>query len=131
MTESGNTPFGGGPADLEETLRRQGRRYLALTPLDSHQARICFPGRYRGRPVVWDARLYALDDPRHAALRPRGEFTQYMELGAPDGDRVPIAIGIAVKVIDAAVADRATIMIQKYKRLPDGRHEYGTRLSRF
>ena len=130
MTEPRDAPAPREPAALETILQTRGLRYLALSPLGANLAHLRFPGPYRGRTVVWDATLYALDDPAHAALRPRGDHTQFMEVGTPDGDLLPISLGVAVSRIDAAVAERVVIMVQKYKRLPDGRHEYGTRLSR-
>ena len=116
------------PDALREYLHHIRQSYLALTPLGGDQARIRFPGRYQGVPVIWEASLFALQAPAHAALRPAGDATQFLEIQPSVADCIPISIGLAVDCIDTAVAQRAAIMVQKYKRLQPGRHEYGTRI---
>ena len=129
MTVNEQAPVPREPDALRDYLHHIQQHYLALTPLGGDQARIRFPGRYRGVPVIWEASLFALNAPANAALRPTGEVSQFMEIQPAGADSIPISIGLAVDCIDAAVARRTVIMIQKYKRLPDGRHEYGTRIS--
>lgn len=112
-------------AALAAELEQRVIPYLALDELGGDQARLRFVGRYRGEAVVWDAQLVALLDERHAQLRPRGAASQFMDIGAPGQNGIPIQIGLAVSCIDAPVAHKAVIMVQNYKRLQAGRYEFG------
>ncbi len=123
-------PVPSDPDALREYLHQGQQTYLALTPLGGDQAHIRFPGQYQGVAVIWDAHLFALNASAHACLRPAGAASQFMDIQPSGNDCIPISIGLAVDCIDAAVAHRAVIMVQKYKRLHDGRHEYGTRIQK-
>lgn len=105
--------------------------YEALEPLGGPSARIRFSGRLLGREVTWHARLRTLEDvwreqqagsdaPGKVALR---QYIQIRETADPATAELEVAL--AVTAIDAPTVFKTLIMINNYKRLAPGRHEYG------
>lgn len=95
-----------------------GADFAAVTELDGPAARIRFIGRFQDEEVVWDAQLIAL-----APLDP--DAPQFLEIGAPDAQGVPIRIGLNVPRIDRPTVMKTLIMVRNYKLLRAGRHEFG------
>lgn len=105
--------------------------YEALEPLGGSSARIRFSGRLLGREVIWQARLRTLEDvwrerqagdatPGSVALR------QYIHIReTADPGLAELEVALAVPAIDAPTVFKTLIMINNYKRLAPGRHEYG------
>ena len=122
-------PVPGDPDRFQLLLAARNDSFLLLSPLEQAQVGVCFQGRYQEQPVVWNARLLALQHPLNAGLQPEGGASQFMEIGSPRADGIPITIGLAVPLIDRSVVEKTIIMIRKYKRLHDGRHEFGSRLT--
>ncbi len=103
-------------ADLQRRLAaRPGEPFLCATPLPAASARLWFAGRFAGRPVLWEARVEALG---------RDGGPQYIEIGAPQGERVPVAIGLACARIDRPTLRKTVIMLRNYRRLRHGRIEF-------
>ncbi len=98
---------------------------LIGTPYDDH-VHIRFTGPFRGRQVTWDARIVTL---AHAARsRPASstaELRQFIEVGQDNGDTRQLGIGLNVDRIDEPAILKTIIMIRQYRRLREGRHEYG------
>ena len=98
---------------------------LIGTPHDDH-VHIRFTGPFRGRQVTWDARIVTL---AHAARsRPASstaELRQFIEVGRDNGGTRQLRIGLNVDRIDEPAILKTIIMIRQYKRLQEGRHEYG------
>ncbi len=104
------------PRDLA-TLRRllverPGEPFLLHSPLPATEARLSFEGPFAGRAVLWDARV--------RALGPDGG-PQYIDIGAPDGERVPVEIGLACARIDLPTLRKSVVMLRNYRRLRRGR----------
>ena len=121
--------------ELTAYLASTGLGYQALSALGGASARVRFPGLFQDRPVVWDAEILTLEaydrqQTRHASIptSPR-TWQQFIEIGAPSEQGVPLRVGLAVPLIDAATVLRTTIMIRNYKRLRPGRHEFGEALT--
>lgn len=81
-------------------------------------ARLRFIGRFQAEEVVWDAELIAL-----AATE--GGAAQFLDIGAPTARGIPIRIGLGVACIDRPTVIKTIIMVRNYKRLRQGRHEFG------
>ncbi len=107
--------------------------YEALEPLGGPSARIRFSGRLLGREVIWQARLRTLEDvwrERRAAgaLPATGSVAlrQYIDIReTAEPGRAELEVALAVPAIDAPTVFKTLIMINNYKRLAPGRHEYG------
>jgi hypothetical protein len=80
-----------------------------------------FIGPFRGRSVIWDARLSVLPPSPEGAAPPR----QYIEVTERDSLNYDLDIGLAVSRIDTATILKTIVMIRQYKRLRPGRHEFG------
>jgi len=77
--------------------------------------RFQFDGRFAGRPVVWDVTLLALG-------RQGGE--QYLEVGAARQGIQPIRVGLLLDRVDQSCMLKTRVMIENYKNLRPGRHEF-------
>ncbi|MDR9436358.1 MAG: hypothetical protein RI563_05735 [Thiohalophilus sp.] len=118
-----------GLRELRQQLAQQGRRYLALSPIDQPRARIRFPGQFEGREIIWDADLRTL---HHEYEQARAEnpattdaFRQYIHIHPAQGECVPIVVALNVPQFDEPAILKTLIMIHNYKRLRLGRHEFG------
>lgn len=119
---------------LQQRLSETGQDYLALGPLGGAEARVDFPGTFRGKPVVWHARIIALRHP-DCPLRPLPD-TQFMEIApagpshaseTPDGDgpmQYDVVIGLWVAAVDHPTVLKTLVMMRKYRRLREGRIEF-------
>jgi hypothetical protein len=98
---------------------------LIGTPHDDH-VHVRFTGPFLGRQVTWDARIVTL---AHAARsRPANgtsELRQFIEVGRDNGGTRQLRIGLNVDHIDGPAILKTIIMIRQYRRLQEGRHEYG------
>lgn len=114
------------------TKAQAGFEYEALTPLGGQTAHIRFSGRFRGEEVIWDTHISTLQecyrqaiDAGKLAKNTPVELFQYIEIVPKGSTEMTLNIGIDVPVIDAPTVFKSMIMIHNYKRLRQGRHEYG------
>lgn len=104
-----------------------GRDYRLIGTPHDDQVHIRFTGPFQGRQVTWDARIVTL---AHAARsRPANstaELRQFIEVGRDNDGTRQLRIGLNVDHIDEPAILKTIIMIRQYRRLQEGRHEYGT-----
>lgn len=107
-----------------------GRDYTYVEPPQDDRVHIRFTGPFRGRQIIWDARIVTLEyecreltSTRQSDDRP--ELRQFIEVGSADDGTRMLRIGLNVVRIDEPVILKAIIMIRQYKRLHEGCHEYG------
>lgn len=89
------------------------------TLLDSpggDQLRLRFSGPFAGRQVIWDATLIAMTP---------GQQRNYIEIGHATENGIQLTVGLNVACIDLPTVRKTMMMIRQYKRLRQGRHEYG------
>jgi hypothetical protein len=84
-------------------------------------AQFRFIGPFRGRSVIWSARLSVLPPSPEGSPPPR----QFIEVTRRDALNYDLDIGLAVSRIDRATILKTIVMIRQYKRLRPGRHEFG------
>ena len=89
-----------------------------------------FTGPFLGRQVTWDASIATLEHEYRARQfsRPPGdavELRQFIEVGDEDNGMRTLRIGLNVAQIDEPVIRKTIIMVRQYRRLREGRHEYG------
>jgi len=97
--------------------------YEPQEPLGGDRLKLRFEGRFDGRPVTWEATFYTLG--RLAREQPATPWRNFIDIGEPRGDSVPLKVGLNVEKLDNRTVIMAITMIRQYKRLRRGRHEYG------
>lgn len=111
--------------ELQRQLVESPGDYLLLDALPASRVRLVFAGPFKGEAVVWNASIetigayaqrHRVDDDPQQFIDIRWENHAYW-----------IHIGLNVQQIDQAVIERSIIMVRNYKRLSEGRHEYGAR----
>lgn len=118
-------------AELAFYLASTGLPYRALSPLGGTLAQVRFLGVFQGQTVAWDAEILTLQaydqqQMRHTPTPMQARtWCQFIEIGAPAEQGMPLRVGLAVPLIDAATVLCTIVMIRNYKRLRPGRHEFG------
>lgn len=106
------------------------REYTHVEPPHDDHVHVRFTGPFQGQQVTWDASITTLEHEyraRNNSRRPRidAEMRQFIDVGPAQGGTRALQIGLNVEQIDDPVIRKAIIMIRQYKRLYEGRHEYG------
>ena len=114
------------------TKAQTGFDYTALSPLGGQTAHIRFSGQFQGKEVIWDTHIITLQeyyrqaiDAGRLAKNVPVELFQYIEIAPKGPTEMTLNLAIDVPVIDAPTVFKSMIMIHNYKRLRQGRHEYG------
>jgi len=115
-------------AALKQRLAASGADFelLAELPPDAGMARLRCIGPFAGELIVWEARIMTLahwqaGEPTTPDAAPR----QFIEIFSPVAGVRHVDIALAVPIIDIPVITKALIMLRQYKRLAEGRHEFG------
>lgn len=112
--------------ELQRHLAESHSDYLLQdTILPADRVRLVFAGRFNGKPVVWNACIETIE--AYARHHPVDEDPQQFIDIRRENDAYWIHIGLNLQQIDQAVIERSMIMVRNYKRLCEGRHEYGAR----
>lgn len=112
-------------------LAAHGRNYELLEQQNSERVRVRFIGGFGGETVVWDATLMTLRRSlaearaRDGGVADGGRLRPFIHVGPRLGPMRAITIGLALEAIDVPAIRKTIIMVQQYKRLKEGRHEYG------
>lgn len=98
-----------------------------LAPLAAHQARFSFAGRFQNQDVLWDTTLVTLAHYHHEQpSAPQAlERFPFLEIGAETATGRVLRVALDIEQIDEPAILRTIIMIRQYKRLHEGRHEFG------
>jgi hypothetical protein len=121
--------FSGDVTLFAHYLEDTGQDYLLLEQADDQRAQLRFCGALLGQTVVWNCEFVTLAaeqadrGQRRAAAAPA--LRNFIEVGEPGPQGVPLRVGLAVARIDQPAIEKMIIMIRNYKRLQPGRHEYG------
>lgn len=114
--------------DVQELQRRlvgSHNDYLLQDELPAHRVRLLFAGPFKGETVVWNACIETIEAyAQHH--RVDDDPQQFIDIRC-ENEVHWIHIGLNVQQIDQAVIERSMIMVRNYKRLSEGRHEYGAR----
>jgi len=111
--------------DLHDKLTEQQTNYLLKGELPSVKTYLQFEGIFNNQIVVWNACVCTMEEHArgHEVL---DDPKQFIDIQVK-GDMHLLRVGLNVSLIDHAMLERTIIMIRKYKRLHQGRHEYGLR----
>ena len=101
-----------------------------VCPAETGYVHIRFQGKFAGKRVNWNAMIMTLahvcrEQPKGAHKDKTAGLRQFIEVGETTGDRRDLVVGLNVSCIDEQVIRKTIIMIRQYKRLREGRHEYG------
>lgn len=114
--------------DVQELQRRlvgSHNDYLLQDALPAHRVRLVFAGPFKGETVAWNACIETIEAyAQHH--RVDDDPQQFIDIRC-ENEVYWIHIGLNVQQIDQAVIERSMIMVRNYKRLREGRHEYGAR----
>lgn len=120
--------------DAESPLTHYQRQfnYTALSPLGGQTAHVQFKGSFQGQQVLWDTHIITLQEVYREGIA-AGKYSdnnaislsQFIEINEKDPAELTLTVGIDVPTIDAPAVLKTIIMINNYKRLRHGRHEYG------
>lgn len=101
-------------------LSRSSIDYIAHTVIGDNCATIEFSGEFAGEPVIWNAKVVALN------VMTDAPNTQYIEIN--DDHRaegsIPVEIGLFVNAVDEPTVTKVIKMMRQYKNLHSGRHEF-------
>jgi hypothetical protein len=111
--------------ELQRQLVESHSDYLLQDVLPADRVRLAFAGLFNGEPVVWNACIETIESyAKHHEVS--DDPQQFIDIRRENG-AYWIHIGLNVHQIDQAVIERSMIMVRNYKRLREGRHEYGAR----
>ena len=112
-------------SNLNKRLLESKLEYLLESDLPATKVYLKFIGNFQGEPVVWNACVRTIDEysQNHQVAK---DPMQFIEINAEDGVYF-LQVGLNVEVIDKPTIERTMLMIRKYRRLQQGRHEYGAR----
>jgi len=102
--------------------REVSEGYRALTELGGAEATVEFGGRFQGRPVVWRARIIALQHP-DCPLQPLPDC-QFLDIAPAGPMQYDVVIGLWVAAVDHPTVLKTMVMMRKYRRLREGRIEF-------
>ena len=116
---------------FKQTLNQLDREYVLLSSLPNATIHFKFLGEFEGREVIWDTQLIALE---HNSIQQLSkspidknsylEIEPTTEISIPDSE-LKLTVGLPLKQITIPVIRKTIIMIQNYKRLKRGRHNFG------
>ena len=92
---------------------------------DTH-AEVEFEGSFLHQPVTWRATIATLDHYQNQMSGGQKLERQFIEIPANQhGSTKLITIGLKVSKITEAILTMTVTMIRQYKKLGEGRHEFG------
>jgi hypothetical protein len=110
---------------LNNCLLLSGEEYLLESELPASKVYIKFTGMFYGESVVWNACIQTIDDYSQYNETAKDPM-QFIEIDVENGVYF-LQVGLNVALIDKPTIERTILMIRNYKRLHQGRHEYGAR----
>jgi hypothetical protein len=116
------------PAEFEQQLANQQKKFELLTPLGAATCHFRCTGPFQGELIIWDAYLQTLSYYVRNHARHNPSVRQFIEVGDMGEHGRLIRIGLNLPIIDEPVILKTLIMIRQYKRLAPGRHEFGEQL---
>mgnify|MGYP001137477035 CR=1 FL=1 len=95
-----------------------------LSEPDRDSIRLRFSGCFEDETVHWDATIYTPEAWSEAFRLPLPAHN-IIEIGTKGENGMRLNLCIKVKTIDRPTIRKAVMMVRQYKRLHQGRHEYG------
>ena len=106
-------------------LIRVGEPFLLLDDSDSEQVHVRFSGPFQNTEVVWDCLFVTLKSELQRYRLPA--LRCFIEIGAMGEHGVALRVGLNIQRIERPDILKMITMIRQYKRLHQGRHEFGQR----
>jgi hypothetical protein len=109
--------------------------YSCRTALPAAKAEVAFAGPFAGREIRWRMTLYTLPayyaEHASAAQRAAGvlQVRPFIQVQPETNGERALTVALPLAAIDEPAVRKAVIMIRQYRRLREGRHEYGAALS--
>jgi len=116
---------------FKQTLNQLGREYILLSSLPCSKIHFKFLGKFEGHEVIWNTQLIALEhNSNQQFAKSLIDNNSYLEIeptteiSKPDSE-IKLTVGLPLKLITMPVIRKTIIMIQNYKGLKRGRHNFG------
>lgn len=112
-------------SNFNDRLLESKQEYLLESDVPASRVYLKFTGMFHGEPVVWNACIRTIDEysQHHEVAK---DPLQFIEIDVDNGVHF-LQVGLNVEVIDKPTIERTILMIRRYRRLYQGRHEYGAR----
>mgnify|MGYP000389068616 CR=1 FL=1 len=113
--------------EYPKSRQLQGIEFRFLAAPTAQQAHFAFTGRFQDREVTWDTTLLTLAH-YHQEQVPAAHAVErlpFLEIGAETAAGRTLRVALDIEQIDEPAILRTIIMIRQYKRLHEGRHEFG------
>jgi len=118
-------------SQFKQLLNQIDREYVLLSSLPCAKTHFKFLGKFEGREVVWDTQLIALKHYSNQqfvkSLQDKNSFLEIestKKTSNPEAE-LKLCVGLPIKLITIPDIRKTMIMIQNYKRLKCGRHNFG------
>ena len=113
--------------EYPKSRQLQGIEFKLLAAPTAQQARFAFMGRFQDKEVIWDATLLTLAHYHHeqVPIAQAVERFPFLEIGTETETGRALRVALDIEQIDEPAILRTIIMIRQYKRLHEGRHEFG------
>ena len=99
--------------------------YTLIQQINDEHAHIKFEGPFQGKNVTWDTNFYTLNAYSAEQNIPSTEQKQFINIEPVDTNILKLTIALKIKKINAPNILKMIIMINQYKNLSIGRHDYG------
>lgn len=114
---------------LRATLTETSSDYVLLSPLPDTAAHAQFIGRFEGREVLWDMRLYTLarreQERGRVPTAPNFSLRGLMIIEPESADAYRLEVALNVLVIDEPVVRKTIVMMRNYRQLRLGLRTWG------
>lgn len=113
--------------EYPKSRQLQGIEFSLLAAPTAQQAHFVFTGRFQDRDVIWNTTLLTLAHYHHdqPPVAHAVERLPFLEIGAQSATGRALRVALDIEQIDEPAILRTIIMIRQYKRLREGRHEFG------
>lgn len=103
--------------------------YTLVQQFNSQHAHILFAGQFMGKAVIWDTQLFTVTEyARHVGYSHK-TIRQCIKIEMGEKDSINLIVALNVPEINSPTIQKMMIMINQYKNLAVGCHEYGDVIS--
>ena len=113
---------------FKQQLDSTAQDFEPLSPLNAGYVHFRFIGDFLGESIIWDAHLYTLAYYVYEVAnlsQTDASIRQFIHVGDEGKTGHKIEIGLNLSSIDEPAITKTMIMLRQYKRLTNGRHQYG------
>ena len=99
--------------------------YTLIEQVNTQYAHIKFEGSFQGKSVTWDAHFFTLDGYSSENNGEQKITKQFINIKECNADTMELTLALKISEINTPNIQKMMIMINQYKNLAVGRHDYG------